>query len=532
MPRILAIDDKKDNLIALSALLKALIPDCEVITAQSGPEGIEKAQTELPDTILLDIKMPGMDGYEVCHRLKNAENIRHIPVIMLTALKTDAIDLVKGLETGADAYLAKPINEYVLAAQVKTALRIKEAEDRLRTQNEQLEILVKKRTETLRASEAQLRQAQKMEAISTLAGGIAHDFNNILTAIMGFAELAQMKLDEKDEAHGDLKQVLQSANRAKELIQSILAVGRRQEQEKQPMQLKEVVKEALKLLRASLPSTIEIQEEYDPETGLIHADSTQMHQVLMNLCTNAGHTMEENGGILKMGLRNTEFGTRNTALNLPPGRYLCLSVSDTGAGISPQVMEKIFDPYFTTKEKGRGTGIGLSVVHGIISQHGGAITVTSEPGKGSIFHVYFPCIEEEEPTPEPADKVPVPGGHERILFIDDEEAVTRMGKGMLSRFGYAVTPMTGSIEALGLFRENPKEFDLVITDTTMPHMPGDLLARELLKIRPDIPIIICTGHSNRISREKAKQIGIKGLLMKPLTMRELTITVRDALDRT
>jgi|GEM_PF-2249556 len=384
--------------------------------------------------------------------------------------------------------------------------------------------------DALRESEAQLRRTQRMEAISTLAGGIAHDFNNILTAIMGYGQLAQMKLDPESEPYADLKEVLQSGNRAKLLIQQILAVGRDQEQERQPMQLKYIVKEALTFLRSTLPSTIEIQEKIDKDVGEIDADPTQMHQVLMNLCTNAGHAMEKNGGILEVSLHNVELGTGNAELNLEPGGYLRLSVSDTGCGMTREVMEKIFDPYFTTKERGEGTGIGLSVVHGIVAQHGGDITVESEPGKGSTFHVYLPLTQAEEEEPAVKEQNPLPKGAERILFIDDEAALANMGKQMLQHLGYHVTAMTSSTEALALFREDPNQFDLVITDTTMPHMPGDILAQELMKIRPDIPVIIFTGHSKRISPERAKEMGIKGFLMKPLDMRVLAETVRKALD--
>jgi len=420
----------------------------------------------------------------------------------------------------------------------------------------ELEVEERKQAEkAFRESEAQLRRTQRMEAISTLAGGIAHDFNNILSAIMGYGQLAQMKLDPVSEVYADLKEVLQSGDRAKLLIQQILAIGRDQEQERQPIQLKYVLKEALKLLRSTLPSTIEIREAYEPDVGVIDADPTQMHQVIMNLCTNAGHAMQEEGGILTVSLRNAECGLRNVDLKLEesrlkipylktgsstsheaapsglePGHYLELTVSDTGFGMTREVMGKVFDPYFTTKEKGEGTGIGLSVVHGIVAQHGGAITVESEPGKGSAFHVYLRLTQAEEEQPSVKEETPLPKGNERILFIDDEAALARMGKEMLNHLGYDTTCMTGSIEALALFEEDPNQFDLVITDTTMPHMPGDILARELMKLRPDIPVIIFTGHSRRISPEKAKEMGIKGFLMKPLAMRDLAGTVRKALD--
>ena len=371
-----------------------------------------------------------------------------------------------------------------------------------------------------------------MEAISTLAGGIAHDFNNILFGIIGYGQLAQMKLGPESEAYADLKQVLQSANRAKTLIQQILAVGHSQEQERHPMQLKHIVREVLKFLKSTLPSTIEIQEKIDKDVGLIDADPTQMNQVLMNLCTNAGHAMEMDGGILTMSLRNVAVGPGRleSGVHLGPGPYLRLTVSDTGYGIAPEIRGQIFDPYFTTKEPGVGTGIGLSVVHGIVTQHKGAITVESEPGKGSAFHVYLPLTQAEEQKPEVKEETPLPKGTERILFIDDEVVLARMGKEILKSLGYDVTSMTGSLEALALFKADPKQFDLVITDTTMPHMPGDILAQKIMAIRPDIPVIICTGHSKRISKEKAKEMGIKGFLMKPPAMRDVANMVRKVLD--
>jgi len=394
-----------------------------------------------------------------------------------------------------------------------------------------LDVTERKQAEKERETlQSQLRRSQKMEAIGTLAGGIAHDFNNILTGILGYGQLAQMKLDPESEVHTDLKEVLQSANRAKSLIQQILAVGRSQEQERQPMQLKYIVKEAIKFLKSTLPSTIEIQEKWDQDIGIIDADPTQMHQVVMNLCTNAGYAMEKDGGILEVSLQNEELRMKNEELGLEPGPYLKLSVSDTGYGIAPEIREKIFDPYFTTKERGEGTGIGLSVVHGIVAQHGGDITVESEPGKGSAFHIYLPLTQAEEDQPQVKEETPLPKGTERVLFIDDEATLARMGKEMLSGLGYDVTAMTDSLEALALFRQDPKQFDLIITDTTMPHMPGDILAHKMMQIRPDIPIIICTGHSKRISPEKAEEMGIKGFLMKPPAMRDLADMVRKALD--
>lgn len=384
----------------------------------------------------------------------------------------------------------------------------------------------------LRERDSQLRRAQKMEAISTLAGGIAHDFNNILTSIIGYGQLAQMEVDPESDVYENLEEVLQSGNRAKLLIQQILAVGRGQEQEKHPMQFKFIVKEALKFLKSTLPSTIEIRETYEKDIGVIDADPTQMHQVLMNLCTNAGHAMEQNGGILAVSLGNVDFGFRlpeNVEQNLQAGRYLALTVKDTGYGMTPEIREKIFDPYFTTKGD-EGTGIGLSVVHGIVTQHGGAVTVESEPGKGSTFHVYLPLAQGVETPTEIKEETPPPKGNERILFVDDEAVLAKLGKEILKVLGYHVTTAASGTEALALFKDNPNRFDLVMTDTNMPHMPGDILVRELMKIRPDIPVIIFTGLSKRMSKKKAEEMGIKAFLMKPLSMKVLADTARKVLD--
>ena len=298
------------------------------------------------------------------------------------------------------------------------------------------------------------------------------------------------------------------------------------------MQLKYIVKDALKMLRATLPSTIEIKDVSGKDAGVINADPTQMHQVIMNICTNAGHAMQENGGVLEVGIGKVQVGAEDSGsryFDLPSGSYLRLTVSDTGHGIPRHVMDKIFDPYFTTKDTGEGTGLGLSVAQGIVKAHGGTITVYSEPGKETTFHVYLPLIlmeEREEKEPEG----PLPTGSERILFIDDEHALIEIGSQMLERLGYEVVTRQGSVEALELFRAEPDRFDLVITDMTMPHMTGDKLARELMKIRPDIPVILCTGHSKLVSEAKAKDMGIRAFVMKPILKRTLAEAVRKALD--
>jgi len=653
MQKVLAIDDEESLLEVISGLLMELIPNCEVLTASSGSEGLEKAKSEHPDTILLDVKMPGMDGFEVCERLKADKDTERIPVVMLSGIQTDVKSRIKAFESGAIAFMSKPIVGAEIAAQVQAALRIKRAEDILLTEKGIVEDMVDGRTDALHHSEekyrlllntipqrifykdrdlvyvgsnlhfaksfdlkpeeiagktdydlfpenldlaekyrmddrivmesgvikeieenfmkdkqevflktlktpivedgkitgilgiswdistrkrleAQLRHAQKMEAVGTLAGGIAHDFNNILMSIVGYAQLADIDTPEGSPAKADLKEVLNGAHRAKELVKQIISFGLQQEEEPKPMWISPVIKEALKLLRVSLPSTIEIRERIEVDNGIAKADPTQIHQVFLNLCTNASHAMRDEGGILDVTFAKTDMPAAAVSLHpvLPPGPYLRLSVTDTGCGMPPEVVERIFDPYFTTKEKGEGTGLGLSITHGIIKKYGGAIEVLTEPGKGSTFNVYLPRItrrsKQNKSETESIDRLSK--GDERILFVDDEQDLVEIGRRTLKRLGYDVVTRTSSLRALSLFKEQPDQFDLVITDTTMPDMTGSRLAEEMLRTRPDIPIILCTGYSEDVSEKRAKEMGVKAFVMKPVTITDLAKIVRKVLD--
>ncbi|MCP4108831.1 MAG: response regulator [Desulfobacteraceae bacterium] len=783
MSKILAIDDKQDNLTVLTALLNNFIPDCVVITAISGIEGIEKAKTEQPDIILLDIKMPDMDGYEVCRRLKSDKTTGSVPIIMLTALKTDAKSRIKALELGADAFLTKPVDHSELIAQVKVTLRIKESEDKLKNEKKSLEHEVLEKilahyeselrfkelfenmpvgaalyeavdngddfiirdfnqtaekmdniskkdvigksvtekypgtkqfeilqrvwktgnlekfpiaryederltgwrqnhisklpsgeivaifsdeTERRQAEEAlrdseerfrqmaeninevfwmkdvstgkiiyispayeniwqqpvnelyknpkkwtehihsddleivtgnmkkqakghftyeefriilpdssvrwivnrsypiqnkkgkiyrvtgiaeditdmkqaveekmkaedQLRQAQKMEAIGVLAGGIAHDFNNILFPLIGFAEMSQEELPEDSPAHEFLKEVLDGANRAKELVRQILTFSRQDKQAIEPVKVQLILKEVFKLLKSTLPTTIEIRQSIDNDCGMVLANPTHIHQIIMNLVTNAYHAMQKTYGIMEITLKQVDSEYRDIKdLDLKSRQYVCLTVADTGIGIDKFVLEKIFDPYFTTKEKGRGTGLGLSVVSGIARSCMGEITVDSALGKGSVFNVYLPVTEEEsEKLEEPAE--PLTKGTEHILIVDDQESIIQLQRHILERLGYHVTAFCSSTDALEEFRANPGKFDLLITDMTMPDMRGDQLAQEFMNIRTDMPVIICTGYSGLISREKAKAMGVREFIMKPVSKKQFAGIVQKVLGET
>ncbi|MCK9295855.1 MAG: PAS domain S-box protein [Desulfobulbaceae bacterium] len=375
-----------------------------------------------------------------------------------------------------------------------------------------------------------LRQAQKMEAIGTLAGGIAHDFNNILGAILGFAEMAREKA--ADDIAGELDEVIRAAGRAADLVKQILTFSRQAELARQPIRIHLIAKEVLKLLRASIPATIDIRQDISPDCGTVLAEPTQMHQVFMNLCTNAYHAMRDKCGTLSVAmepLRLDGSDARITTQALSPGDYVKICVTDTGPGMSAGIMERIFEPYFTTKAKHEGTGLGLSVVHGIVKSHGGHIEVASEPGKGAAFTIYLPRISSAA-NEETISSKPLPTGTEHILIVDDEEKMVQIEEKMLVNLGYTVTAVTSSMEALRLVKDRPQTFQLVITDMTMPKMTGAELARQLLQIRPDLPIILCTGFSEQIDGDKAKAMGIRRFLMKPVKKKELAEMLRSALD--
>ncbi len=378
--------------------------------------------------------------------------------------------------------------------------------------------------------QAQLQQAQKMEAIGTLAGGIAHDFNNILSAVIGYTEIALADISEGTSQHRNLQEVLKAGSRARDLVKQILTFSRQTEQELKPVQINQIIRETLKLLRASLPTTVKISHDIQSDAAVL-ADPTQIHQVIMNLFTNAAHAMRATGGQLKIDLTDVLLGGNFIEQHpyLSPGAYVKLTVTDSGHGMEKAILDRIFDPFFTTKDRGEGTGMGLAVVLGIVKSHGGTITVDSEPEKGSTFNVFLPIIMQEVDH-DIRSKEPVPTGTERILFIDDEKSLVDLGQQILERLGYDVTIRTSSVEALELFMEQPDKFDLVITDMTMPNMTGDDLAARLMNIRADVPVILCTGYSERISRERAHELGIKEFILKPIVMRELAKTVRGVLD--
>ena len=385
--------------------------------------------------------------------------------------------------------------------------------------------------EERRKLENQLRQSHKMEAIGTIAGGIAHDFNNILGIIIGNMELAIDSLDDLNPVRLYLEEIKKASLRASDVVKQLLNFSRKTEQSKEIIDILPIVRESVKLLRSSIPSSIDIQVNIPDSLKTIKADPTQLHQVLINLCTNAAHAMENEGGILNIELSEVELNavTSTQFEEIHPGTYVQLSISDTGDGIDSNIKANIFDPYFTTKAMGKGTGMGLAVVLGIVKNHNGAISVYSEPGQGSVFKVLLPVAEGGIIDREPVSEA-LPTGTETILFIDDEEDLANIGRHFLQRLGYNVVAETNPVEALELYRSDPSRFDLIITDMTMPRLSGDQLTREVLKINSKMAVILCTGYSHKIDRERAIEIGAHSYIEKPFDIKKLAALVRNALD--
>ncbi|MFZ1983103.1 MAG: ATP-binding protein, partial [Desulfatitalea sp.] len=439
-----------------------------------------------------------------------------------------------------DFYLRRLLSQQhqeVEAAKNELEERVSERTVMLATANEELRREVEAHQRLAwekQVLEGQLRHAQKMEAIGTLAGGIAHDFNNILAAIMGHCELSMMQLSNRKEAEASLMEVLNASHRAKDLVGQILAFSRQGESELKPLQISIIMKEAMRLIKATLPASIAIKQNIRATQSIVVADATQIHQIVINLCTNAAHAMEPKGGTLTVGLDDADINLQQiheaTAYpnQLEAGKYVCLSVADTGHGIPEYLMERIFDPYFTTKAKGVGTGLGLAVVRGIVQNHGGIIDVKSRSDQGTEFKVYLPRVEGRE-IPDAQQIQLLSLGNEKILLVDDEEGLAELGAKLLTALGYRVSSYTSPEKALANLRDRIDHFDLVITDMIMPIMSGEALAKEILLLRPDMPIIVYTGFTNLVSAEKIRQMGVKAVLRKPVTIYSLSQAIRKAL---
>jgi PAS domain S-box-containing protein len=421
-------------------------------------------------------------------------------------------------------------NPEILTGVIQDITDRKAAEEILRRSAEELEELVRQRTAEIKKRDDLLRRTQKIEALGTLAGGIAHDFNNVLSTIMVNAELALLEAGDKEPGKEHLALLLQAVRRGQELVKQIITFSRQKEQERTPLRVSPIIKDTMKFLRSSLPSSIEIREALEESSDSVMADPSQVSQIVMNLCVNAAYAMRERGGVLKVEMKAVDVEREMSAKHpeLQPGPHVCLIVSDTGCGMTAEVVDRVFDPFFTTKPPGEGSGLGLSVVYGIVKSYGGWISVYSEPGLGSTFSVFLPRIQAPKEETLARSEV-VRGSGERILLVEDDTVQLKGVTALLERLGYAVTARTDSAEALAFFKNDPLGFDLLITDQTMPKLTGSRLAEEVLKIRPGFPVILCTGFSEIVDGDKAALIGIRRFVYKPFGMREISEAIRYAL---
>ena len=500
---VLVVDDHEDFAESVADILELNGYDASITFDQKSARDLLKQRNF--QVALIDLRLGNTSGIDLIGSLKA---IRPGILCLIMTAYAEVDTAIEAVRKGAYNYLRKPFNAAELTANLDRCY------------------------EKIRL-EGQLRQAQKMEAIGTLAGGIAHDFNNILASIIGYSELAILDSGPGTKAIQHLNKVLQASHRAKDLVNQILNFTRSKEHELRPLDLKLIINDTLKLMRASLPSTIDIRRWITPQERTVLADPTQIHQVIMNICANARHAMREVGGVLEIRLEGADADPDFTVEHpdLKSEEYLMLTIHDTGHGMKQEMLERIFEPYYTTKEKGEGTGLGLAIVHGIVKSHKGWIRVSSDVGKGTSFIIYLPRASEDtkfEKAETEVDKIP--NGSEKILLVDDEEDIVLIVTDILTRFGYEVVSFNKSKEAFEQFKADPASFDAVITDMTMPEMTGTVLAAHIKDIRSEIPVLLCTGHNEFQHGDTLADIGVDGILRKPIAMKELTTTLRKVLD--
>jgi two-component system, cell cycle sensor histidine kinase and response regulator CckA len=544
--KILAIDDKPDNLTAIKAVLSDVFPGVRVLTALNGHGGIELALAEDPDVVLLDIIMPGMDGFEVCRKLKDDESLKHIPVVFLTALKTDRDSRIKALEAGAEAFLSKPLDEAELTAQIRAMSKIKRAGILQRQENERLTLLVSERTRELEQElawrkrteaeksqlEAQFHQAQKMESVGRLAGGVAHDLNNLLSPILGYGEMLLDEFIDGDDRKESVAQIVNAGERARDLVRQLLAFSRKQVLELKSVDLNNVVRGFEKLLRRTIREDVVIK--YTPAASVPHilGDVSQLEQVIMNLMVNAQDAMPD-GGVLTIetAVAHLEAGYTAAFHNVAPGRFVMLAVSDTGHGMDTETQAQIFEPFFTTKEMGKGTGLGLSTVYGIVRQHGGSIRVYSEPGQGTSFKIYLPALETTGFLSETSPAIPAKNlcGDETLLLVEDSIMVRDMAETLLKRQGYTVLVAENGTRALSVLENHDGPVHLLLTDVVMPGMNGKDLFDLAASKYPNLKVLYMSGYmDNEIVRCGVLDESVR-FIHKPFSVQALASKVREAL---
>jgi len=513
---ILIVDDDQVMAQSIQSVLNTRGHNVQMV--HNPLKALEKIEEGAFDLVLLDVMMPEMTGFQLIDAL-NRTNLDTYFIIMTGGVSMESA--VEAIRRGASDYLKKPFEPDELLIRVESILKQKQQK------KEHQRIEAQKKT-----LEMELHQSQKLEAVGTLAGGVAHDFNNILSIILGYSTLALGRVSELDPVRENLEQIVIAGNRAKDITYQLLSFCHKSDSEQYPLNLNTIIVESLKLMRASLSTNIEIRQNLLDETLTVLGDTTQIQQIMINLCTNAAHAMQDTGGTIDVRLENVTLDASHAAQynDLEPGNYIKVVVADTGSGIDPEIADKIFDPYFTTKDVGKGTGMGLPLVRGIVKNHGGDIRVHSEPGSFTSINILLPVFDETELETDSAHPESTPTGNERILLVDDEEMIVDVMDQLITRWGYQTIPFTDSKTALEAFRSHPDQYDLVITDMNMPRLTGLHLGQEMKKIRADIPIIICSGFSEKINYEKSKNLGFQAFMTKPVEMKELGETIRSVLD--
>jgi signal transduction histidine kinase len=504
-PGILIVDDDTAMAQSTAAVLGASGYE-NIDILNDAPAAVAHINANDYDLVLLDVRMPGMTGFELLDAIDRDD--LHTSFIIMTGDSSEDTAL-QALRRGASDYIRKPADPDELLIRVERAL-----------QQQSLQIANRKMQAETHSLQNQLRQSQKMEAIGALAGGVAHDFNNILAIILGNTELSRKMITIDHPVQENLDQIQLASKRARELINQLLTFSRKTDTGWKPLELNSVITECLTLLRASIPSNIIINHEIAGSSYFIQGDATQIHQIVINLCTNAAHAMEEHGGLLDVSLQAVT-DAQSMAENLAPGSYIKLSVADTGSGIDGKILSRIFDPYFTTKAFGHGTGMGLAVVHGIVQNHGGEIRVASKPNIKTEFEIFLPLVEAQVVDDVAREDDIALDGNGRVLLVDDESMVVDVMSRMLKQLGYEVVSCTDSRVALATFEQSPSRFDVVITDMTMPGMTGDKLAECIREVRPELPILLSSGYNDIIDQDEIQSSGVNSFLSKPTTMKDL-----------